>query len=170
MYVDVFNLILKSGKYPSIWRENFIKPLFKGGWANDPSCYRGIAIYSCLGIFFSRILFNRLDKFVEHNNIICSQQIGFRKAMRTSDHILTLKTLIDKYFRKNKYICACFIDLKKAFDTINRKALLYKLQRYNIRGCFYNILENMYNNVTFSVNLSDGLTDTFKSSIGVKQG
>ena len=90
--------------------------------------------------------------------------------MRTSDHILTLKTLIDKYFRKNKYICACFIDLKKTFDTINRKALLYKLQRYNIRGCFYNILENMHNNVTFSVNLSDGLTDTFKSSIGVKQG
>jgi hypothetical protein len=90
--------------------------------------------------------------------------------MRTSDHILTLKTLIDKYFRKNKYICACFVDLKKAFDTINRKALLYKLQRYNIRGCFYNIFENMYINVTFSVNLSDGLTDTFKSRIGVKQG
>ena len=119
-----------------------------------------------------RIFFNRLDKFLEHNNIICSQQIGFRKAMRTSDHMLTLKTLIDKYFRKkNKYIFACFyIDLKKALDTINRKALLCKLQRYNIRGCFYNILENMYNNVTFSVNLSDGLTDTFKSSIGVKQG
>lgn len=87
--------------------------------------------------------------------------------MRTSVHILSLKTLIDKYFRKNKCIFACFIDLKKAFDTINRKALLYKLQRYNTRGCFYNILENMYNNVTFSVNLSDGLTDSFKSSIGV---
>lgn len=71
MYVDVFNVILKSGKYPSIWRIFFIKPLFKGGCANDPSCERGIAISSCLGIFFSRILFNRLDKFLEHNNIIC---------------------------------------------------------------------------------------------------
>jgi hypothetical protein len=129
MYVDVFYLILKSDKYPSIWRENFIKPLFKGGCANDPSCERGIAISSCLGNFFTRILFNRLDKFLEHNNIICSQQISFRKAMRTSDHILTLKTLIDKYFRKNKYICACFIDLKKAFDTINRKTLLYKFAK-----------------------------------------
>jgi hypothetical protein len=46
MYVDVFNVILKSGKYPSIWRENFIKSLFKGGCANDPSCYRGKAISS----------------------------------------------------------------------------------------------------------------------------
>ena len=57
MYVDVFYLILRSGKYPSIWRENFIKSLFKGGCANDPSCERGIAISSCLGIFFTRILF-----------------------------------------------------------------------------------------------------------------
>ena len=46
MYVDVFNLILNSGKYPSIWRENLIKSLFKGGCANDPSCYRGKAISS----------------------------------------------------------------------------------------------------------------------------
>jgi hypothetical protein len=190
MYVDVFYLILRSGKYPSIWRIFFIKPLLKGDCANDPSCYRVIAISSCLGFFFTRILFfislliqsephaflpfNHLTACITSsaeisefnksllqckylhssnstklNNIICSQQIGFRKAMRTSDHILTLKTLIDKYFRKNKYICACFIDLKKAFDTINRKALLYKLQRYNIRGCFYNIFENMYINVTY---------------------
>jgi hypothetical protein len=51
-----------------------------------------------------RIFFNRMDKFLEHNNIICSQQIGFIKAMGTSDHILTLKTLIDKYFRKKPNI------------------------------------------------------------------
>ena len=51
IYVDIFNMILKSGIYPSIWRENFIKPLFKGGSSNDPSCYRGIAIPSCLSKF-----------------------------------------------------------------------------------------------------------------------
>jgi hypothetical protein len=41
---------------------------------------------------------------LENNNIICPEQKGFRKGMRTSDHIFTLKTLIDKYFKKNKYI------------------------------------------------------------------
>jgi hypothetical protein len=46
LYVDIFNTILRSGVFPSLWRENFIKPLFKGGDMNDPSCYRGIAISS----------------------------------------------------------------------------------------------------------------------------
>jgi hypothetical protein len=96
IYTDIFNVILKSGIYPSLWRENFIKPLFKGGCSNDPSCYRGIAISSCLSKFFIRILYNRLDKYLEKNNIICPEQIGFRKGCRTSDHVFTLKTLIDK--------------------------------------------------------------------------
>lgn len=137
LYVDIFNLILRSGIYPSLWRENFIKPLFKGGCVSDPSCYRGIAISSCLSKFFTKILHNRLENYLEHNDIICPEQIGFRKGARTSDHIFSLKTVIDKYFRKNKYVFVCFVDLKKAFDTVNRHALLYKLFRYNIRGNFF---------------------------------
>ena len=170
MYVDIFNLVLKSGLYPSIWRENLIKPIFKGGNAFDPSCYRGIAISSCLSKLFTRVLFNRLDKYLDSNDIISPEQAGFRKNMRTSDHILTLKSLIDKYFKKNKYIFACFVDLKKAFDTVNRQALLYKLSQYNISGHFFDILKSMYSDVSFSVSLPNGLTNGFQSSIGVKQG
>jgi hypothetical protein len=99
LHVDIFKLILKSGKYPSTWRENFIKPLFKGGSTNDPSCYRGIAISSCLSKLFTRVLFNRLEKYLENNNIIYPEQIGFKRGARTSDHIFTLKSLID-YFSK----------------------------------------------------------------------
>jgi hypothetical protein len=79
-------------------------------------------------LFFTKILHNRLENYLE--------QIGFRKDARASDHMFSLKTLIDKYFRKNKYVFVCFVDLKKAFDTVNRYALLYKLFRYNIRGNF----------------------------------
>jgi hypothetical protein len=82
---------------------------------SDPSCYRGIAISSCLSKFFTKILHNRLENYLEQNDIICPEQIGFRKGARTSDHIFSLKTLIDKYFRKNKYVFVCFVDLKKAF-------------------------------------------------------
>lgn len=153
LYVDIFNTILRSGVFPSLWRENFIKPLFKGGDMNDPSCYRGIAISSCLSKLFTRIMFNRLDEYLENNNIICPEQKGFRKGMRTSDHIFTLKTLIDKYFKKNKYIFACFIDLKKAFDTVNRNTLLHKICQCNIRGNLFSVLESMYKKVSFSVDL-----------------
>ena len=48
--------------------------------------------------FFIRILYNRLDKYLEKNNIICPEQIGFRKGCRTSDHVFTLKTIRDRPF------------------------------------------------------------------------
>ena len=102
-----------------------------------PHVTGGFAISSCLSKFFTKILHNRLENYLEQNDIICPEQIGFRKGARTSDHIFSLKTLIDKYFRKNKYVFVCFVDLRKAFDTVNRHALLYKLFRYNIRGNFF---------------------------------
>ena len=103
---------------------------------------------------FTRIIFNRLEKYLENNNIICPEQIGFKRGVRSSDHIFTLKSLIDKFFKNNKYLYACFVDLKKAFDTVNRQALLFKLNIYNIRGHFLNIIEDMYNDVSFSIRLS----------------
>ena len=89
VFVKLFNLIFKSGVYPSFWRENFIKPIFKGGCFNDPLNYRGIALSSCLSKFFLQILHNRLGKYLELNNIIGHEQIGFKKDSRTSDQILT---------------------------------------------------------------------------------
>ena len=124
IFVKVFNMILKSEVYPELWRENYIKPIFKGGCLNNPS--KGLALSSCFGKFFSKILHNRLDSLIENNNIY-KGQIGFRKGCRTSDHIFTLQTLIDKAFRSTKRLYACFVDLKKAFDTVNRGALIYKL-------------------------------------------
>ena len=66
----------------------------------------------------------------------------------------------------------CFIDFRKAFDVVNRKALLYKLREYyGIDGLYFNIVENMYKDVFFSVKLQNKIAPLFKTSmIGVKQG
>ena len=142
-FVVLFNFILKSGVYPDAWRDNIIKPIYKGGGTQDPSNYRGITVSSCFGKLFSRVLFNRLDKYIEDNKLIYPEQIGFRKKCRTSDHILTLKTLIGKAFKSKKYLFSCFVDLSKAFDMVNRAALLFKLEQY-ITGPFFNIIKDMY--------------------------
>ena len=86
-----------------------------------------IALSSCMGKMFSKILYNRLEKYLDTNSIISKEQIGFKKGSRTSDHILTLKTIIDKGFKSSKKVCACFIDFKKAFDTINKEALFFTI-------------------------------------------
>ena len=169
-YVDLFNFILKSGFYPDVWRDNIIKPIYKGGGTLDPSNYRGIAVSSCFGKLFSRLLFNRLDKYIEENELIYPEQIGFRKKFRTSDHILTLKTLIDKAFKSKNYLFSCFVDFSKAFDMVNRAALLHKLELYNISGPFLNIIKDMYQSVRCSVKIGNSLSPSFSTKSGVKQG
>ena len=112
----------------------------------DTNNYRGIAISSCFSKLFCKILFNRLDKYLEDNIIIGSEQIGFQKHCRTTDHILTLKTLIDKAFKSSSRSYTCFVYLNKAFDTINRQALFHKLSKYNIKGPFLKMLKTCTKN------------------------
>ena len=92
VYEKLFNAILRSGVYPSSWRDSYICPIFKSGSRIDLSNYRGIAINNILGKVFSIILNNRLEKFITTNNLIDDTQIGFKKNCRTTDHVYTTDT------------------------------------------------------------------------------
>ena len=169
-YVWLFNFILKSSIFPTTWRINIIKPIYKGGGTSDTSNYRGIALSSCFSKLLSRILFNRLDNYLESNNVLNQEQIGFRKKCRTSDHILTLKTLIDKAVKGSKHLYTSFVDLSKAFDTINRSSLIHKMKSVGINGPFMRLIEDMYRELYCTVKCSNHLSENFKTTTGVKQG
>ena len=160
LYVKLFNMILSSGNFPDIWAGSLLTPLFKGGSINDPSDYRGISLSSCLG---------KLKK-----KIYTPYQIAFRKGRRTSDHIFVMHTMLDKYVKgkesgQNK-LYVCFVDLKKAFDSVWRDALLYKLLELEIGGRFLDVIMDMFKKSTISLKLTQGLTPEFSSDTGVKQG
>ena len=77
---------MKNEKYPSLWRENILKPIHKKGNDADPKNYRGIVISSCLRKLFSNSLHNRIEKLISDNSIMNENQTGFRKQYRTSNH------------------------------------------------------------------------------------
>ncbi|MEW8544065.1 MAG: reverse transcriptase family protein [Candidatus Thiodiazotropha sp.] len=172
VYEQLFNTIFRKGVYPNNWKESFIVPIFKSGSRKDPSNYRGIAINSILGKVFSMILTNRLESFAKDNQLIGDTQIGFKKGCRTADHMFILTTLIDKYVKKLKSpLYVCFVDFKKAYDSIWRQALLYKLLMVNINGLFFNILKSMYTNNEMCVRVSNShRSHFFTSNVGVRQG
>ncbi len=95
---SLFNLCLTLGKYP--WNSSVIVPLHKSGDKHNPDNYRAIGISSCLGKTFSTILLNRLSKFRDENCPDPPNQLGFCKNAQTNDHVLTLKTIIDKYYTR----------------------------------------------------------------------
>ena len=97
-------------------------------------------------------------------------QIGFQENCRTSDHILTVKTLIDKYNQNGKKLYTCFIDFRKAFDSVWRNALFYKLLKNDIGGTFGRMIQNIYHDSKIQIKLQGGLTETFSDNVGVKQG
>ena len=157
--------------YPKIWSSGYIVPIFKKGDTCSPNNYRGITISSCLGKLFTMLINNRLQAFIEKNNILSKYQIGFRKNKRTSDHIFVLKCIIEEAKANKQPIYGCFVDFKKAFDTIWIKGLLYKLLcKHSISPKFVRILNNMYSNLEAQVNMNGMLGPSFNITIGTRQG
>ena len=123
----LFSKILASGSYPKEWSKSYLTPLYKKGPVDEPANYRGIAISSCLGKTFNAIINRRLEAVMETNGISNDVQIGFEKDHRIADHILVLNTLLDQAKFRKQDVFLAFIDLKQAYDRINRKQLYQKL-------------------------------------------
>ena len=166
----LFNRLIKCQHFPNQWSISVMVPIHKGGELDDPNNYRGISLNSCLSKLFTLLLNTRITQLCEENNIIHENQIGFRKGYRTSDHVLTLKTLVDQAFQKKEKLYVCFIDFKKAYDMVWRNGLYLKLLKYGVSSKFVNLIKDMYSKLLVSINVLDGLSIPFKSHIGLKQG
>ena len=165
-FFTLFNKILQTQNYPEEWSIGIITPWYKTGELDNPDNYRGITLHKQT---VHKVENNRLTEVTENKKLLQHNLIGFRKSFCTADHILTFKALIDKYLSGNKKLYLCFVDFKKAYDTVWRIGLLSKLQSYRISNRFINLLYSMYSKTKSSVQLQNGLTETFPSTIGLKQ-
>ena len=156
---------------PQTWCGGLITPIYKSGGRSDPANYRGICVLSCLGKLFCSILNQRLLEHVNSHNILHNSQIRFLPKNRTADHVLVLRTLVDKYVHYyNEKIYACFVDFKKAFDSVWHDGLLFKLLQINVEGCFYNLVKSLYSNSSCSIKIGNSQTRSFQYARGVRQG
>ena len=122
----LFNYIMQAGKYPSVWCEGMINPLHKKGCTLDPDNYRKITVLPALGKIFESILCSRLTA---KNDILLDNdpfQSGFMKERMTTDNAFILYSLIMKQKFLKKPLYFCFVDFTKAFDYVNRAALMFK--------------------------------------------
>lgn len=93
------------------------------------------------------------------------------KGNQPADHMFVLKSLIDKTVKyKKKRMYAAFVDFKKAYDTINREKLFFKLRQAEVGDTFLNSLKSMYSSVKYCIKLANGYTNPIPSEKGLKQG
>ena len=171
-FLKMFNSIRTTSFYPTLWKKDILHPIHKSDEKNDPNNFRGIAIASCFGKLFTKLMKNRLQRFCDKNEFISEIQGSGKKATRTSDHLMVIKYLIDKIVKGEKRkLYACFVDIKKAFDCTDRQLLFYKLlSEYKVGGNFLKMLQSMYQNHEVYVRVEDGLLQPIFTTIGLKQG
>ena len=118
------------------------------------------------------LLNDRLTNFCITNKLINEEQIGFLKNNRTTDHITTLKAVVNKYVgdQKSKKLFTCFVDFQKAFDSIWHDGLFRKLENKGIKGNFLNLIKNIYDSTSCAVKVNNKTTNFFKYKKGVQQG
>ena len=166
----LMNLSLDQGKFPEKWKRADIVPLFKGGDPCDVNNFRPIPLLPLPGKLLEKIVQTRLTSFFELYDILNKKQGGVRAGHSTINTIAEFTDDIFNNLNNSQCTIATFIDLKKAFDTINRSILLKKLFKLGIRGRTLNWLTSYLENRTQRTLANGKISLSQSINCGVPQG
>ena len=130
----MINSSILNGVYPSKLKMAKIVPVYKADDDTDVNNYRPISLLSHFDRIFEKMIKRRMESFIEQKDLLSSSQYGFRKAHSTQHAILDIVNAIQTNMDKHSFSCGVFIDLKKAFDTVDHNILLPYLDHYGFRG------------------------------------
>ena len=123
-----------TGVFPSVLKIAKVVPVFKKDSKLDYSNYRRISLLSNTEKILEKPMLKRLHTFLDNKNIIYDLQFGFRQQYSTSHALINITENIRKALDDGNMGCGVFVDLQKAFDTVDHQILLSKLNHYGIRG------------------------------------
>ena len=165
-----FNNCMKHGVFPQDLKVGSITPIYKKDNEECLENYRPVSTLPIFGKIFEKIIYSRLYKFLVSKNIISECQFGFRKSHSTSHALNYSVEEIDKQLKAGKHVLGIFIDLSKAFDTINHEKLIYKLDNYGIRGTPLALISDYLSNRTQYTSVLGEKSEKLKVLYGVPQG
>ena len=170
--VYLFNRILEEGVSPKVWSEATIIPIPKRkGVKISVEEFRPISLTSIVGKIFESIVNERLTKMVETNNLIPNFQNGFRRGRSTKDCLIRLQQEIHSAFQYKGVALTAFLDIKKAYDCVDRKILYKKIESLPIGVLVRKWLKNFLLSKRKAKIVFDKTTsEWFEFKYGVPQG
>ena len=164
----MFSDWLATGTLPDNLTDSSVVALFKKGDPSIPANYRPISLLNTSLKIYAAAIQRRLRRGVDH--ILQRTQYGFHRGKSTIDAIQCMRRIIDKAERGGRPLGIVFIDWEKAFDRIDRTALVDTLHRYNVPVEIINAIKGLYSSTMFQVRFRGGTSETQEQHTGIRQG
>ena len=166
----LINACMLEGVFPDELKVARVTPLLKGGDRNVITNYRPISILPTMSKIYEKCILVRLVSFLDKNDILSPDQFGFRTGSSTTKALNSGIHHVVSSIDKGKHTVGLFLDLQKAFDTIDHEILLSKLEHYGIRGVPLDLFRSYLTNRNQYVRLADFSSPTLPIIYGVPQG
>ena len=166
----LMNKSISTGIYPHLLKHAKVIPVYKTGDETDPCNYRPISLLSVFNRLFEKLMYKRLRSYCEKNGIFFSSQYGFRDNCSTQHAILDILNKIQSKIDAKLFSCGIFIDLKKAFDTVDHSILLHKLNHYGVRGIINTWFSSYLSKRSQSTQIGSTVSNKEEIVCGVPQG
>ena len=166
----IINQSLYTGIFPEKLKIAKVTPLFKHGEKNLMENYRPISLLASISKIFERVVFNQIYQYFVENNLLFDGQYGFRKHHSTELAALELVDRISNGLDKKETPVSIFLDLSKAFDTLDHKLLLIKLQYYGIKDVALQWFSSYLSDRFQLVEMDGFRSDMLNITTGVPQG
>lgn len=141
--LNIFNLLWENQIIPASWKAQCVIPILKPNKpVDDCNSYRPISLSSCVGKLFEFMIKTRLDYYIEANNLLPSQQFGFRKGKSAVESFASLIADIKNSFHSHSSTVCAFLDVQGAFDNVNPSILIQILSEVGIPGKVCNWIFN----------------------------
>ena len=154
-FMILYNISLVKSVFPDILKIARINPAHKSGPTDVIDNYRPISSLPVFSKIFERLTLNRMEDFIYQQNILTPCQFGFRRGRSTTLAVIKLVSHIVEAYHQKVYSACFFLDLRKAFDTVNHSLLLKKLEHYGFRGQCSDYLRSYYENCSPYVEVDD---------------
>ena len=166
----IFNCSLLSKIFPDDLKTGKVAPVFKCGDRDNLNNYRPITVLPTIARVFEKLIYQQLYQFLDKHKILGKQQYGFRSLHSTA---LALSEATNHWLMNidnGNMNSVVFLDIRKAFDTIDHQILIKKLSQYGIQDDELNFFESYLENRTQCCSVNGKLSDRQKIEYGVPQG